>query len=79
VLLDEAAQVSEELYYAVRPMLAVSRGKLILLSTPRGKRGIFWHAWDQEPNWKRVEVTADQCPRISQEYLEQERRAIGEW
>ena len=79
VLLDEAAQVSEELYYAVRPMLAVSRGRLILLSTPRGKRGIFWHAWDQEPNWKRVKVTADQCPRISKEFLEQERRAIGEW
>jgi Terminase large subunit, T4likevirus-type, N-terminal/Terminase RNaseH-like domain len=79
VLIDEAAQVSEELYYAVRPMLAVSRGRLILLSTPRGKRGIFWNAWDQKPDWKRVKVTADQCPRISREFLKQERRAIGEW
>jgi hypothetical protein len=24
-------------------------------------------------------VTADQCPRISKDFLEQERRAIGEW
>ena len=79
VLLDEAAQVSEELYHAVRPMLAVSRGRLILLSTPYGKQGIFWHAWDQEPDWKRVKVTADQCPRISKDFLQKERRAIGEW
>jgi len=79
VLLDEAAQVSDELYYSVRPMLAVSQGRLIMLSTPRGRRGIFWHAWDGEPNWLRVKVTAEQCPRISKEFLEQERRAIGEW
>jgi predicted phage terminase large subunit-like protein len=76
VLLDEAAQVSEELYYSVRPLLAVSGGQLILLSTPRGKQGIFWRAWDQEPDWKRVKVTADECPRISKEYLAQERRAL---
>ena len=78
VLVDEAAQVPEDLYYAIRPMLAVSRGRLILLSTPHGKRGIFWHAWDQEPGWERVKVTADKCPRITTEFLEQERRVIGE-
>jgi predicted phage terminase large subunit-like protein len=76
VLIDEAAQVSDELYYAVRPMFATSGGQLILLSTPRGKQGIFWHAWDQEPDWKRVKVTADECPRISKKYLDQERRAL---
>ena len=76
MLIDEAAQVSDELYYAVRPMLATSKGQLILLSTPRGKQGIFWHAWDQEPDWKKVSVTADQCPRISEEFLDQERRAL---
>ena len=79
MLIDEAAQVSEELYFMVRPMLAVSQGRLILLSTPHGKRAVFWRAWDQEPNWKRVKVTADQCPRISKDFLEQERRAVGEW
>ena len=76
VLIDEAAQVSDELYYAVRPMFATSQGQLILLSTPRGKQGIFWHAWDREPDWKKVKVTADQCPRITEEYLDQERRAL---
>ncbi len=79
VLIDEAAQVSEDLYRSVRPMLAVSQGQLILLSTPRGKQGFFWHAWEHEPHWTKVKVTADQCPRIPSEYLAQERAAIGDW
>jgi predicted phage terminase large subunit-like protein len=32
--------------------------------------------WDQEPGWKKVSVTADQCPRITADYLDQERRAL---
>ena len=36
VVIDEAARVNDELYYAVRPMLAVSGGRLIALSTPWG-------------------------------------------
>jgi hypothetical protein len=59
VLIDEAAKVSEQLYRSVRPSLAVSQGRLILLSTPYGKQGMFWQAWNQ-PDWSKVKVTADQ-------------------
>lgn len=38
VLVDEASRVEDELYRAVRPMLAVSDGTLWLLSTPFGNR-----------------------------------------
>jgi predicted phage terminase large subunit-like protein len=76
ILIDEAAQVSEQLYRSVRPSLAVSQGRLILLSTPYGKQGTFWHAWNQ-PGWNKVKVTADQCPRIAKEFLDEERRALG--
>ena len=78
VLIDEAAQVSEQLYRSVRPSLAVSQGRLILLSTPYGKQGTFWQAWN-EPGWNKVKVTADQCPRIPKEFLDEERRALGAW
>jgi predicted phage terminase large subunit-like protein len=78
LLVDEAAQVDEELYRAVLPMLIVSRGRLILLSTPYGKRGIFWHAWEMEPGWKKVKITADQCPRITKEDLDRDRIALAE-
>ena len=45
LLVDEAARVSDELYLAIRPMLAVSGGALWLMSTPYGKRGFFYEAW----------------------------------
>jgi hypothetical protein len=36
---DEANRVDDALFYAVRPMLAISSGRIIALSTPWGKRG----------------------------------------
>src|SRR3712207_3290365 len=42
LILDEASRVADELYFAVRPMLAVSGGALMMLSTPAGRRGIFF-------------------------------------
>ncbi len=79
LVIDEAARVDDELYYAVRPMLAVSRGRMVVLSTPFGKRGWFHHEWSEGQGWERVKVTAAMCPRISAEFLEQERAAVGDW
>lgn len=78
LVIDEAARVSDPLYYAVRPMLAVSRGRLVALSTPFGKRGWFHDAWHSDEEWQRVRVTADQCPRITKEFLAEELKALGE-
>jgi Terminase large subunit, T4likevirus-type, N-terminal len=79
LLVDEAARVDDELYYAVRPMLAVSGGSLIMLSTPYGKRGVFFEEWTEGDEWERYEIAANQCPRISPEFLEEERRSKPEW
>lgn len=76
---DEAARVPDELYYSVRPMLAVSGGRLVALSTPFGTRGWWYEAWRSEEPWERYEVPAAECPRISEEFLEEERRSMGEW
>jgi hypothetical protein len=79
LVLDEAARVPDDLYRAVRPMLAVSGGRMICLSTPHGKRGFFWDAWARGgDDWARIEIPASRCPRIPKEFLEQERRALGE-
>jgi hypothetical protein len=45
LIIDEVAKVDDELYWSVRPMLAVSQGRIILLSTPFGKRGFFFKEW----------------------------------
>lgn len=76
LLVDEASRVDDGLYHAVRPMLAVSGGSLVMLSSPYGKRGAFYEAWAGGASWERYEVTAEQCPRITPEFLEEERAAL---
>jgi hypothetical protein len=79
LVIDEAARVPDELYRAVRPMLAVSGGRLILLSTPFGRRGFFWNEWNRsETPWLKLQIPAEQCPRISAAFLEEERRTQGD-
>jgi hypothetical protein len=77
LVVDEASRVDDALYRAVRPMLAVSGGRLCLLSTPFGKRGFFYDEWTNGQGWERVEVPAEQCPRIDPTFLAEERRVYG--
>jgi hypothetical protein len=79
LIIDEASRVEDSLYQSVRPMLAVSGGRIILLSTPFGKRGFFHSEWTEGQGWMRTKITADQCPRIDREWLERERQMIGDW
>lgn len=44
VILDEAARIPDMTYYALRPMLAMSGGSILALSTPYGRRGWFYEA-----------------------------------
>jgi hypothetical protein len=76
LIVDEASRVADELYFAVRPMLAVSGGTLMMLSTPYGKRGVFFEEWTGGLGWERYEVPASQCPRVPPEFLEEERRSL---
>jgi hypothetical protein len=77
IIVDEAARVSDDLYAAVSPMLAVSKGRLVAMSTPAGKRGWFYDASESE-RWERHTVRATECPRIPAEFLEEERATLGE-
>ena len=77
VIVDEAARVPDELYFALAPMLAVSRGRLVCLSSPFGQRGFFHREWTEGGDaWERVRVTAHECPRIDPAWLEQQRRLM---
>jgi hypothetical protein len=79
LIVDEASRVADELYFAVRPMLAVSGGALMMLTTPHGKRGIFYEEWTSGAGWDRYEVPAEECPRIPASFLEEEREALPSW
>ena len=61
-------------------VLAVSGGALLMMSTPFGKRGAFYTEWTGSAVWERYEVPATEVPRISAEFLEEERRNMpGPW
>ncbi|HVW85229.1 MAG TPA: terminase family protein [Bryobacteraceae bacterium] len=78
LLIDEASRVPDEMYRALRPMLAVGDGDLWLLSTPYGKRGFFYEIWTHGgPEWARVRGPATECERISKKFLEEERAEMG--
>jgi hypothetical protein len=80
VIEDEASRVPDDLHQAVRPMLAVSRGRLVLLSSPAGRRGHLYETWEHGgPDWLKVKITARDVPRIDPAWLEAERLAIGDW
>ncbi len=80
MLIDEAARVPDDLYLAVRPMLAVSSGDLWIMSTPKGKSGFFYETWiSKDPSWTRISIPATECPRISPDHLDAERKAMPEF
>lgn len=79
LIIDEASKVPDELYMSVRPMLAVSGGRLIVLSSPFGARGFFYEIYKNRQNWEYYEIPATECPRISMEFLEEEKENMGEY
>jgi hypothetical protein len=80
ILEDEAAKVSDDTYLSTRPMLAISNGRHILMSTPFGKRGHFFEEWENGgKSWVRIEIPAQHCPRISEEFLQEEFKSLGDW
>jgi hypothetical protein len=79
LVIDEAARVPDPLYQAVRPMLAVSGGKLVCLSSAYAMTGFFFESWTKGgPQWRRAKVTAAECGRIDPAFLAEERAVLGD-
>jgi hypothetical protein len=84
IFCDECAFIppndTDQLFSALTPMLAVSQGQLILISSANGQSGYFYSAFHKAgDDWQRFLITADMCPRISKEFLENERRNKLAW
>lgn len=74
MVIDEAARVPTEVFEAAQPMLAVTGGRTIALTTPAGPRGWFYHAYTGgSDEWKRIRVPADECSRIPAAHLSRQR------
>lgn len=75
LIVDEAAFVPDEVFNAVTPMLAITRGNLILLSTPMGKDNYFYRSFNDE-TFTTFHVSSLDCPRRNDAFLEQERQRM---
>lgn len=80
LIIDEASRVPDQFFGAVTPMVAISKGRIVLLSTPFGKRGFFYKEWTGEGStkWCRHKYTWEQCPRLDEAFIAEERRRHGE-
>jgi phage FluMu gp28-like protein len=77
-VMDEAAFMPEDVISGVIfPMLATTNGSAIMLSTPWGRDHIFYRSFKNPDYWSQ-HVKAEECPRISKEFLEEQKRDIGE-
>jgi hypothetical protein len=78
LIYEEASRVPDALFHTCTPMLAVSHGRMIALSTAFGRLGWYFDAWDHDQSWHKENVTADKCPRISAEFLAAEKKKMPE-
>ena len=78
IVVDEAAFASEDVFKALEPMLTVSNGTFILLSTPNGQSGYFYEQWHAENGpWKKLQGSLERCPRVNQEAIENIRKTTA--
>src|SRR5207249_1350084 len=78
IIVDDAARVSDGTFVAIRPMLTASRGRMVAMSTPRGRLGWYYAQWyDPGATWERIAFKASENPRIDREWLAEERHILG--
>jgi len=57
IILDEAAYIEDDTYFAIRPMLTGNPDAVVaILSTPHGKQGFFYRAWHEGSKWHKIFV-----------------------
>ena len=81
LVIDEAARTPSELVEGMLRTVAVTGGSIIALTTRAGPRRWFYELWprpDVEEVWERYEITAEACPRITEEVIEEARLTRGE-
>lgn len=80
LVIDEAARIPDPFYGAATPMMDARDGRMVLLSTPFGQRGFFWEEWEgkKRQGWKRHRYDWTQCPRLTSEFIRDERDSHGD-
>ena len=78
LIIDEAARVPDAVYHGASPQLSASGGRLVALSTAFSKSGWFYREWTEGVGFHKSSITARECPRHTAEFLDREKRSMGE-
>ena len=73
LIADEASFIPEEVWNAVTPMLATTKGDIILLSTPFGRDNFFARCFQENSGFTTFHVNSEDCPRIDKDFLKREK------
>lgn len=76
VIIDEAAFVPDRAWIAIEPVISVAKGRIILLSTPQGKKGFFYEAY-KNPDFYVKKVSARDCPRHTKAFLDKKQAELS--
>lgn len=77
IIMDEGAYIKNDVYTAIQPSRAVTRGTLIVSSTPFGKQGKFYQFYFDE-TFSRHLIRSTESPIIDQQFLKKERGRMTE-
>lgn len=75
LIADEAAFIPEEVWTAITPMLSVTKGDIILLSTPHGKEGFYYDCFQNE-DYSSFHISSEECGRIDDKFLKREKERM---
>lgn len=76
LIADEAHFIPEDVWTALTPMLATTKGNIILLSTPHGREGYFYRCF-QDSSFTKFHVSSEDCPRIDKDFLKKEKERMS--
>lgn len=81
IMPDEGSRMSEEYFIATLPMLSIIGGTMDIASTPAGKRHKdgsekFFYKCSHDPDYNKIFVSAEDCPRHTKEFLEKMRKKL---
>lgn len=81
IVLSEAALMDLENVYAyARPILAANGGWVVVLSTPRGKNGLWrlWKTAQELPDWHVIKMGVSETQHISDDVLADEKMQMSD-
>lgn len=76
LVLDEAALIPDRAWVAIEPVISVSKGRTMLLSTGQCKKGFFYKS-TLNPDIEQFHISARDCPRHTKEFLDKKEAELS--